>query len=256
MLIPNQANVTYNAVEPNKPGVPGSLSSNTVNTEVLSDAITKVIHSDKTFAKAGETVHNTVTITNNSSTVLGPVHIANPAPDGASYVAGSVKVNGVAQPNFDPITGFALPDLNPGETVVIEYDLKADEATTTDVTHFATLNYIVNDPERGDVDYVENTDTLSLKVVSDTISVVKSVDKAFAVKGEILCYTVTISNTGNIVKNELVFKDRIPDGATFVANSVRIDGTYYSVYHPEIGFALRSLAPGEVLTVTFDVQVN
>ena len=102
----------------------------------------------------------------------------------------------------------------------------------------------------------ENTDTLSLKVVSDTISVVKSVDKTFAVKGEILCYTVTITNTGNIVKNELVFKDRIPDGATLVANSVRIDGTYYSVYHPEIGFALRSLAPGEVLTVAFDVQVN
>lgn len=39
MLIPNQANVTYNAVEPNKPGVPGSLSSNTVNTEVFTASI-------------------------------------------------------------------------------------------------------------------------------------------------------------------------------------------------------------------------
>ena len=72
MNIENRSNVTYNAVEPNKPGVPGSLTSNTVSTEVLSDAITKVMTVDKTNAKAGETVRNTVTITNNSSAVLTP----------------------------------------------------------------------------------------------------------------------------------------------------------------------------------------
>lgn len=256
MILTNTLRIAYLAKMPDGTTARTETESNTVRTEILSYAVTKAIRSDKTTVRAGETVRNTVTVTNHSATKLFRIVFSIPQPDGASYVAGSVKINGVAQPNFDPITGFVLPDLNPGETVVIEYDLKADEATTTDVTHFATLNYTVNDPERGDVDYVENTDTLSLKVVSDTISVVKSVDKTFAVKGEILCYTVTITNTGNIVKNELVFKDRIPDGATFVANSVRIDGTYYSVYHPEIGFALRSLAPGEVLTVAFDVQVN
>lgn len=250
MILTNTLHIAYLAKMPDGTTARTETESNTVRTEILSYAVTKAIRSDKTTVRAGETVRNTVTVTNHSATKLFRIVFSIPQPDGASYVAGSVKVNGVAQPNFDPITGFALPDLTPGATVVIE------EATTTDVTHFATLNYTVNDPERGDVDYVENTDTLSLKVVSDTISVVKSVDKAFAVKGEILCYTVTISNTGNVVKNELVFKDRIPDGATFVANSVRIDGTYYSVYYPEIGFALRSLAPGKVLTVAFDVQVN
>lgn len=36
MLIPNQSNVTYNAVVPNEGTIPGSLASNTVNTEILS----------------------------------------------------------------------------------------------------------------------------------------------------------------------------------------------------------------------------
>ena len=40
MTIPNTSAVIYNAVPPNEAGKRGSLSSNTVNTEVLSDAIT------------------------------------------------------------------------------------------------------------------------------------------------------------------------------------------------------------------------
>ena len=43
MNISNQANATYNAVPPNQPGVPGSLTSNTVSTEVLSDVIKRVM---------------------------------------------------------------------------------------------------------------------------------------------------------------------------------------------------------------------
>lgn len=70
MNISNQSNVTYNAVAPNKPGVPGSLTSNNVNTEILSDSISKVLSSDKTTVKEGETVHNTVTFTNNSAIKL------------------------------------------------------------------------------------------------------------------------------------------------------------------------------------------
>lgn len=62
MIIPNTSAVIYNAVPPNEAGKRGSLSSNTVNTEVLSDAITKVIKTDKTFVNAGEIFHNTIYI--------------------------------------------------------------------------------------------------------------------------------------------------------------------------------------------------
>ena len=117
MIIPNQSNVTYNAVEPNKPGVPGRLASNTVNTEVLTDAITTELRTDKTYAKDGETVHNTVTITNNSSTLLAPTYIMTRISDGASCVDGSVKINGAAEPNANPVTGVVLPYLNPGESI-------------------------------------------------------------------------------------------------------------------------------------------
>lgn len=257
MIIPNKLNITYNATMPSGETSRVNAESNTVNTEILSYSVSKVIRSDKTSVQEGENVRNTVTITNNSATKLFNNLFTIKEPNGASYVAGSVKVNGVAYPTYEPIKGFSIPDLNPGESAVIEYELKANNPmTVSPVTHYSTLNYTVTDTARGNVSYSENTDILSLNVIANRISVVKSVDKSFAVKGENLHYTVIITNTGSIAKNDIVFKDPIPDGTTFVSNSIKINGTRFSVYNPEIGFALQSLAPGEVRTVEFDVKVN
>ena len=179
------------------------------------------------------------------ATKLFDHRFAVPQPDGGNYVAGSVKVNGIAQPSYDPVTGFPLPDPNPGETVEIEYEIKAnDPMTTTPITQFTTLNY------------TENTDTVFVDVIADKISVVKSVDKSYAVKGEKLHYTVTVTNNGSAMKSDLVFKDSIPTGTTFVKSSIKINGKIYSDYHPESGFAIPSLAPNESFTVKFDVEVN
>jgi uncharacterized repeat protein (TIGR01451 family) len=167
MKISNQSNVTYNAVAPNKAGTPGSLASNTVNTEVLSYEISKVISCDKTMATEGETVHNTITITNNSETKLTYTFLSNPTPNGASYVAGSVKVNGVAQPDYNMINGFYLPDLNPGETLTVEYDMQINSPmTVSPVTDTSEFQYTVTDPVRGEVSFSEYTNPISINVVS------------------------------------------------------------------------------------------
>ena len=257
MLIPNQANITYNAVEPNKPGKPGSLKSNTVNTEVLSDVITKVMNSDKTFVNAGETVHNTLTITNHSSTALSPTYLRCPKPDGASYVAGSVKVNGVAQPTFDLVTGFTLPNLTPGETVTIEYDMQIDNPSTVKtVTGSAEFLYTVNDPIRGKTTYSDPVGTVSIDIASPKLSVVKSVDKAFAVKGETLTYTVTFTNEGNIPIEDIYFTDDIPQGTTFVDQSVFINDQSIPAYRPDIGYSVANLPPNDSATTSFQVTID
>ncbi len=257
MNIENRSNVTYNAVEPNKPGVPGSLTSNTVSTEVLSDAITKVMTVDKTNAKAGETVRNTVTITNNSSAVLTPAFIINQAPDGASFVDGSVKINGAAVP-ADPVSGITLPVLNPGESITVEYDMKINSSSAvTTVTNSAEFRYDVGDPVSGIITtYTEPTNAVSINVITAKLSVVKSVDKAFAVKGEVLTYTVTFTNDGNIPIQDIYFTDEIPQGTTFVEGSVLINGRSIPAYRPETGYNVANLPPRDSATTSFQVTVD
>ncbi len=126
---------------PNQPGVPGSLASNTVTTEVLSDLIKKVMTTDKTYAKEGE-------------------------------------------------------------------------------------------------------------------EVVKSVDKAFAVKGETLTYTVTFTNKGNININDIYFTDNIPQGTTFVNGSVKINDQIISAYRPDVGYSVANLPPNDSATTSFKVTID
>lgn len=257
MIIPNQSNISFNYVLPDGQTIAAELDSNIVNTEILTYSVPKVKSGDKTFLQEGETSQHSVVITNNSQTRLFNLVFKDAMSGGAAYVAGSVTVNGVSQPAYDPVAGFPLPALNPGQAVTVAYTIRANNPMTqTPVTDFATLSYTVDDPVRGNVNFSENTNTVSVQIISNRITNVKSVDKAYAVKGDTLHYTSVITNTGSLLKSDLVFTDPIPAGTTFAAGSVKINGVAYPAYNPATGFDLPDLAVGAAVTVEFDVTVN
>lgn len=256
MNIQNQSDVTYNAVVPEQGTTPGKLASNAVNTEILTYAVIKTLTSDKTTAKPGEIVHNTLTITNNSSVKLNSPFLSDTIAEGASPVEGSVKINGVAQPNFNMSTGFNIPELNPGETITVEYDLKInDPVTVLPVKDASELQYTVTDPVRGEVSFIGTTEPIILNVLLTRLSAVKTVDKAFAEKGDTLTYTVTFTNDGNVDIEDIFFTDKIPAGTTFVENSVYVDGVNMP-YRPDVGYKISNLAPAQSATTSFRVTVD
>ena len=77
-----------------------------------------------------------------------------------------------------------------------------------------------------------------------------------AVRGDKHHYTSTVTNTGTLLKTNLVFSDQIPVGTTFVAGSVKVDGVAQPAYNPANGFTLANLAVGASTVVEFDVTVN
>lgn len=101
-----------------------------------------------------------------------------------------------------------------------------------------------------------NSNPVAVFIIVRQMTNVKNVDKAFAVKGDILTYTSVIQNTGSIPVTDVIFKDEIPTGTTFVNGSVTINGVSYPAYNPQTGFALPDLPVGDHVTVEFDVTVN
>lgn len=85
---------------------------------------------------------------------------------------------------------------------------------------------------------------------------VKSVDKAFAVKGDVLTYTSVITNNGNVPVVNVFFQDSIPVGTTFVIGSVYVNGINQPTYDSQTGFFAANLAPQASVTVTFQAQIN
>ena len=252
MIIPNQSYTRFTYTLPDGSTQTETRESNIVTTEILTYSFTKVKTSNKTFLQEGDVATQTVTLSNASLINVTNVFFRDTLSGGATYVAGSVVVNGVPQPTFDLITGFALADLPPNGVAVISYDIRANNPLTqTPVTNYATISYTAENR-----DLSENTNTVELVVVSDSLTIVKSVDKAIAVRGETLHYTSTVTNTGTLLKTNLFFTDPIPAGTTFVVGSVLIDGVQQIAYDPAVGFALANLAVGASTVVEFDVTVN
>ena len=117
-----------------------------------------------------------------------------------------------------------------------------------------SFNYVLPD---GRIIAVEvDSNIVTTETLTQALTNVKSVDKAYAVKGDTLHYTSVITNTGSLLKSDLVFTDPIPAGTTFVAGSVKINGVSYPAYNPQTGFALPDLAVAYAVKVEFDVTVN
>lgn len=257
MIITNTSNVNYQYTLPDQSTVPAQSVSNEVQTENLTDAVVKLKSTASAFLQEGQQALQTITLTNNSAVKLTNMTLADFMSADATHVAGSVTVNGVSQPSYDVKAGIPLPDLNPTESTVITYLILAGAITAAaKITNDAAVNYSVMDPVRGNVDFAERTNLVTIPVVQNAMAVQKEVDKTYAVKGDELNYTSVITNTGTLAQTNLVFKDAIPAGTTFVPDSVKLDYIAQPGLNPETGFAVKNLNPGESTVVEFTVTVN
>lgn len=178
MIINNTSNVTFDYVLPDQKTMSGEQESNLVQTEVLTSSVSRVKSSDKFFLNEGETAKQNIVVTNNSGATLSSMFFRDTMSSGATHVPGSVVVNGVSQPSYDPAAGFALDDIPAGGNTSIEYTIQANSPKTDNtVTNSGAVSYSVNDPVRGPVLYTEPTNEVQLRLITTRITVEKSVDK-------------------------------------------------------------------------------
>ncbi|MDO7203727.1 DUF11 domain-containing protein [Paraclostridium bifermentans] len=84
----------------------------------------------------------------------------------------------------------------------------------------------------------------------------KSVSKSYATIGDVLTYTVNILNNGNVIANNVNFRDVIPTGLTFVTDSVTINGVLKPGFDPYSSFTLGDIISGGTIVVKFDATVS
>ncbi|MDE7348299.1 MAG: DUF11 domain-containing protein, partial [Clostridia bacterium] len=209
---------------------------------------------DKTFADVGEEITYTLEIQNTGTVDAVNATVNDMLPPETTLVANSVTVDGVQYAGALPVV---IPTIAPNQTVTVSFKVTVNSLPAVNpIFNIARVDYEFFPFTGYSATSFSNSNPVAVYIIFRRMTNVKSVDKAFAVKGDILNYTSVIKNTGSIPVTDVIFKDEIPVGTTFVNGSVQIDGVSYPAYNPETGFFVANLTPQASATITFQVQIN
>ncbi|WP_045576304.1 DUF11 domain-containing protein, partial [Desulfosporosinus sp. I2] len=258
--IVNQASMNYQYQSSvGGPVLNGSAISNQVTTQVNVAELTMVKSVDKAFATIGDTLTYATIITNTGDVQATNVFFEDIPPAGTLFVPNSVTVNAVPQPGFDPSAGFNIGNLPAGgsATVTFQVIINALPVPAQLINTATTIFQYQIDPGQPPVTGTASSNPVTTQVNVELVSVVKSVDKATAITGDILTYTTVITNNGNVPLLNVIFTDTPPVGTSFVAGSVTLNGVPQPLVNPiPPGFSIGDIPVGATVTVTFQVTVT
>ncbi len=110
-------------------------------------------------------------------------------------------------------------------------------------------------PEANGNDYV--IDDIALNEVQVTAYTPRKTSDVSEVKvGNTVLYTVVLDNTGINTLSNVVLKDLVPDGFSFVPGSVTVNGINDSAADPNTGFTVPDIPSKSTLTVTFSAAAG
>lgn len=124
-IVTNQAVLNFSIlVDPKQPPINQTSYSNTTTTNIVLGHLSVVKSVDKQFATIGDTLTYTIVITNTGNINVTNVVFIDPTPQHAIFVIGSVVVNGVNQPTYNPAAGFPLNTMTPGHIITVVYQVQ------------------------------------------------------------------------------------------------------------------------------------
>ncbi|MGL4875834.1 MAG: DUF11 domain-containing protein [Clostridium sp.] len=204
----------------------------------------------------GLTVTYTLSINNIGNLPSQFTTFSTTLPSEVSFVLGSVYINNINYPLYNPLTPISLPNLNPLDITTISFIASIDTLPNTNpIINTALINYksaLPNTTTLNDLNTISNV--ASLAIGSNNILFNKSTDKYFYTIGDTITYTISISNQGSVDLINSVLYDTLPTNLSFIANSVKINGISDSS-SPIIGIPLNTIPINSTSTITFNAKI-
>ncbi|NUU76589.1 DUF11 domain-containing protein [Paenibacillus xylanilyticus] len=247
----NFATSSFTFTPPDGRTLTGTATSNTLTFPVSSPNVAVVKSTTSTAAAVGDTVNYSILVTNSGIAPVNNIQLSDPIPAGASFVTGSVTVNGVAQPAANPAGGISLGTLAPGASATITFSIRVDAIPPSgQLSNRSTVSFT-----SGAFSSTTFSNTVVTPVFQPILSVQKTASTQNATVGDTVSYTVNVSNTGNYGA-QINLTDNIPAGTILVPNSVIVNGQPLPAANPATGIAAGTIAAGATTTITFSVVID
>ncbi|MDG2784319.1 DUF11 domain-containing protein, partial [Vibrio parahaemolyticus] len=255
----NQALTSYTyIVDPSQPPVTATSSSNTVNTAVVDASLSVIKNTDSLVQSTDGTITYTVVVQNNGNTTANTVTLTDLVPEGTAFIPDSVTINGVSAPGTDPNVGISLNSIAPLEIVTVTFQVIVQSIPSVNpISNIARIDYtFIADPTAPIISRTITSNPAFTQISDANVLSLKAVNVQQATTGDILTYTITLENTGNIPATNLIFSDTLPEGTTFVDNSFTLNGTTILGANPNVGVTLPNLAANATHLIAFQVLIN
>jgi uncharacterized repeat protein (TIGR01451 family) len=196
---------------------------------------------------AGELGRYALTVGNAGPSASGAVTVSDTLPGEVAFVAF------VGTPPCTQAAGTVtctLNDVLPGDSVVIELDVRLDAATApTDVTNTATVSQVgATDPAAGN-----NTASITTPTsASADVSVTKVARAASAIAGTSATWDITVANAGPSEAASVVVTDTLPAGLTWST----VPASCSTGPDDTITCALGTLAAGTSIVLTVESAID
>lgn len=167
---------------------------------------------NKAYADIGDVLTYTVTVNNPNNIAISNVLVTDATPAGTTYIGNLV----VSAPftGTDPASGITVTSIGANSAVTLTWQVQVNTISPIPNPIVNLANVVIPGFNSGVTNVVET------QIAHAFVSAIKTVDKVNANVGEILTYTITATNFGNVPANNVVLTDPIPAGTTYVAGSV------------------------------------
>ena len=121
---------------------------------------------------------------------------------GTSLIPNSVTVNGNILPNVNPASGIAIDPINPNENRIISFQVQVNSIPNPNPipNQSNTAYQYVVDPNLPPASANALSNVITTQINNATIVAMKSVNTPNAAIGDIVTYTIAVTNTGNILR--------------------------------------------------------
>jgi uncharacterized repeat protein (TIGR01451 family)/gliding motility-associated-like protein len=222
---------------------PCSQSSDQVTITNIATADLSIIKTSSTATViAGQPFTYTLTVTNSGPSVANNVIVTDNIPSGLTVQTVIPSQGSWTSPLW------SIGTLQPGQTVMLTIHalVNADVANNTQISNTATVASTTYDPNQAN-----DTSTVIITVNTQAdLSVLKTVDQNIVQAGGQAVYTITVTNNGPSVAQNVTVTDNIPSGLT-VLNWTASTGSWASPT-----WSVGTMHPGTTATLTLTVQAS
>ena len=262
---PLQNPIVNNAIAQGISGATPGVSTTTPVSVITNDVVTTIVSANLSstksvlpgFATVGTTLTYSILLENTGALTANRIVFIDTLPGCTSLIAGTFKQDTTTIPGNPNPPGVTLPNaIAPNSTSSVTFQVLVTTIPSINPIPniaFSTYTYTVSSGDFGSGNTNSNTVNVTFNQ-ANLVGVTKFVDKSFATCGDIITYTISIPNTGNITAINVILNDTVPNGTVFVSNSILVNGSNVSATPSSI--PLGSIAAGATTTVSFKVKVQ